>query len=366
MSSKPPLNVFAQPRTKLSGPARAFARAAISPNTKRAYQTQWRQWCEYATAQKVTALPADPVTVANWFAERASISVASPDEATTLPGLKLATLRSALAAIRFAHQAANQNFDSRDPAIALVLRGIARTNVDMPRQAAPVRSALVTEIIANLGTSARDCRDAALLALGYCFARRRSELAALDYAELGTGAAVLSITASHLEIRLARAKGKRDGVDLVYVVPVAPNRLAVKAIERWIDLANIEPGQPILRRVNKSGAISPHRLDPQSIALIVKARIAEHLERRGLSKTAALNQARRFSGHSLRVGFAVSSAEAGASVVAIQNALGHKSPAMAARYARTAEQARTSPHHLPGVSITQMRRLPRTAQRRLL
>ena len=44
-------------------------------------------------------------------------------------------------------------------------------------------------------------------------------------------------------------------------------------------------------------------------------------------------------------------AEAGADIAAIQQALGHRTPAMSTRYAKAAQLARTSPHRLPGVGL---------------
>jgi integrase len=337
---------------RLSNAAKAFVRAAIAPNTLRVYRSQWAQWCRFAANNAISPLPADPAMVANWLAARAATTAGQLQPRT------LSTLRTALAAVRFAHLSADVSFDSSHPAIALVLRGIARMTMDAPRQAQPLRAATVADILARLGTSPRERRDAAVLALGYCFARRRSELSGLDLEQPGQGTGVLKLGGAHLEIRLRRSKSNLNSEDEVYVVPTAPNRAAVKAIERWIERANIEPGEPVLRRVFKSGRISSRRLDPQSIALIVKDRLVEHLRHKGLSKASAAQRAEHYSGHSLRVGFAVASAEAGAGVLAIQTALGHKSPAMAARYARAAERARTSPHLLGGVALGGVGRSP--------
>ncbi len=249
-----------------------------------------------------------------------------------------------------AHLAAELPFDTRDPAIALVLRGAGRVSGQQQRQVAPLRSAMVADILTQLGTSPRDLRDGAVIALGYCFARRRSELAGLDHERLGGGDGWLTSADRTLEIHLTRAKAMTGSEAEVYVVPRTRNHLAANAIGKWITAANVAPGEPLLRRVYKSGRIASARLDPQSISLILKSRVAEYFERQGLGAAEAARQARNYSGHSLRVGFAVTSVEAGASIVAIQRALGHRTPMMAALYARKAELARLSPHLLEGVA----------------
>ena len=53
-------------------------------------------------------------------------------------------------------------------------------------------------------------------------------------------------------------------------------------------------------------------------------------------------------GTSLRVGFAVTAAEAGADIRSIASVTRHRSLAMPARYAEKADQIRTSPHKVAG------------------
>ena len=45
----------------LTSEAKTFIRAAVAPNTKRAYAAQWRQWTSYAEHNDVCVLPADPL-----------------------------------------------------------------------------------------------------------------------------------------------------------------------------------------------------------------------------------------------------------------------------------------------------------------
>lgn len=339
------------PSTRTLSPvALAFARAALSPATERAYAGQWCMWLTWCRVTGNTALPATPEAIADWLADRATQGQAYGRRANAgRTGQSLATLRVAVAAVRLAHLANGTPFDARHPAILLVLKGIARTRPEIVAQAAPARSNLICEILASLGPAPLDRRDAALLALGYCFACRRSELVGLDLERLGTGLGSLVIGHRTLELHLARAKNSADSV--VFSVPRANNRIAVDAISRWLAVADIHPGEPILRRITKSGRVTTDRLHAQSVSLILKRRLTTHLRAGGLKPDEAERQALAYSAHSLRVGFAVSAAEAGADTGAIQQALGHRTPVMAARYCRAAHLARTSPHHLPGVGL---------------
>jgi site-specific recombinase XerC len=101
------------------------------------------------------------------------------------------------------HREARHAFDSRDPAIREVLRGIARA------YAAPACQAVLTtaEICALVWTCDPDLaglRDRALLLLGYAGALRRSELVGVDAEHRRVHAEVLSVL-------ISRSKGDPDG-----------------------------------------------------------------------------------------------------------------------------------------------------------
>jgi hypothetical protein len=171
----------------------------------------------------------------------------------------------------------------------------------------------------------------------------------LDLEKQGTGEGVLRITAKSIEVTFAKSKTS-SGKPQTVAVPRAHNSEAVKAIEAWLELADIQAGEPVLRRIYRGDSIGG-RLHSQSVAKIVKERISAQHERLGVSSSKAEEDAARYSGHSLRVGFAATAAEAGADIRAIASVTRHRSLAMPARYAEKADQIRTSPHNLQGVGL---------------
>jgi site-specific recombinase XerD len=317
--------------------ARELIKLSMRANTRRAYTAQLRQWLIWCEGADVVPFPADPVEVANHLAGRG------------LAGQSVSTLRTVVAAMKAGHDHEGLHFDSKAPVILKTLRGLSNGAPRLPKQAEPIRAAQVLELLQASDASPIGRRDAALFALGYVFALRRSELVTLDLEKQGSGEGVLRITAKTIEVTFAKSKtssGKPQSV----AVPRPENAEAVKVIEAWIALAGIEPGEPVLRRVIKGGAIGG-RLHPQSVAKIVKARIAAQHERCGVSASKAHEDAARYSGHSLHVGFAVTAAEGGADIRSIASVTRHRSLAMPARYAEKADQIRTSPHKLPGVGL---------------
>ena len=325
-------------RAALSTAARELIQFAMRENTQRAYRAQLRQWLAWCKRTGIEPLPAGPVYVANYLAERGSA------------GQSPSTLRTVVAAIKAAHDGKGLDFDSKAPVILKTLRGLANAQPRLPKQAEPIRAHEVLELLQAVDDTPIDRRDAALFALGYVFALRRSELVTLDLDKQGTGEGVLRITAKTIEVTFAKSKtssGKPQGV----AVPRAENSEAVKAIEAWVELAGVKPGEPVLRRIHKGDRIGG-RLHPQSVSKIVKARIkAHHESSNDVPSARAHEDAARYSGHSLRVGFAVTAAEAGADIRAIASVTRHRSLAMPARYAEKADQIRTSPHRLPGVGL---------------
>jgi site-specific recombinase XerD len=334
------------PLAGLSSEARSFANASLSAHSIRAYAAQWGSWKIWAADRSLSALPAEPHHVANWLAERATGPLAIPTV-----GASLATLRTALSAIRAAHAAAGLRFDTGHPLIARVMAGIRRQTTLLPRQAAPLRGDLLSAIIATLGTSPRDCRDAALLALGYSLALRRSELVGLDLKCCGAGSGVLELKRDRIRVRLAQRKASCSPGELV--MAGSSNALAIDLVRRWCDAANVQPDRPVFRRLHRGGRVGAAALDAQSVSAIVKNRVAKFLVRQGWPQSEINRAVQAFSGHSLRVGYAVTAAEAGADVLALQAALGHGGPAMTSRYAAAARQVRTSPLRLQGVALTQ-------------
>ena len=94
----------------------------------------------------------------------------------------------------------------------------------------------------------------------------------------------------------------------------------------WIEAAGIGNGSSLFRAMDRHVNVKASGMQPRAIADVIRQRAAD----------AGLDA----SGHSLRVGSAVSMASRGASLVAIQQAGGWRSPDMPAHYARRGESAK--------------------------
>jgi integrase len=217
------------------------------------------------------------------------------------------------------------------------------------RQAAPLRPAVLGDVLASLEDGDLDRRNGAMLACLYMLALRRSEIVEIDYATRGDGLAVLRMTDDGLELELLRSKSSQDK-PVIVAVDRCHNPRAFAALEHWIAHAQIAPGTPLFRRIRPRGGIGG-RITADGVARAVKAAIARYYRSTGTDSDTADRLASRYSGHSGRVGFVVAAKEAGAADSDIAATTRHKSLAMIKRYGEVADQRLRAPHRLRGVGL---------------
>lgn len=180
------------------------------------------------------------------------------------------------------------------------------------------RHAGVTAILATLGDSPRDLRDAALLSIASDTLCRESELVAIEMAHLH-----LNRRRNTWSLQVPFSKTNQDGTapDYRFVSHETMARVRI-----WQAAAGIAEGplfRPVGGRPKHENAPSPALL-PQEVARIFRRR----------AYAAGLDSAMAISGHSARVGSANDLAEHGATGTQIQQAGGWKTERMVAYYTR--------------------------------
>lgn len=293
------------------GSARAYAAAAKSPATIKAYRGAWLAFAAWCGESSLSALPCEPVTLAAYLAHRA-------DE-----GSSAASLDLYLAAISEAHRCAGHASPRDSAEVRAVRAGIRRTNGVAQRRAAPATADIVRAMVATVTDGLAGARDRAVLLVGFAGAFRRSELVALTVADV-------AFSARGLEVTIRRSKTDQEGAGRTVAIPFGSSADAcpVRALRAWLEVAGIAAG-PVFRSVDRGGRVSAGALSDRSVANIVK----EAAELAGCD-------AAMFSGHSLRAGLATSAALAGRSDRSIMAQTGHRSRAMVDRYVRAADMWR--------------------------
>ena len=200
--------------------------------------------------------------------------------------------------------------------VRLTLRGVRRLHGRPQRRVAPLKVEHLAEIFSRLGMSTRDVRDRAMLLVGFAGAFRRSELC-------GSIAKSIERKEQGVIVTLRGSKTDQEGRGRSVAIPRIGGPICpVAALETGCRNLKSSMG-PLFRPVSKAGRMLESPLSASAVATIVKQRVAQI----GLDPA-------RYSGHSLRAGFATSAAAAGLPVWKIKGQTGHVSDAVLSRYIR--------------------------------
>ena len=281
-----------------------YALAEKSPATRRAYRSDFAAFTAWCAGRTLDPIPAAPETVAAFIADQANA------------GLRASTLGRRVAAIAYAHSLAGLEPPTNSKAVRVVLGGIRRKIGTRPTQKAPATAERIAAMLAGLPDTLTGKRDRALLALGFAGAFRRSELVALELADL-------AVETEGVRVHIRHSKTDQEGRGQEIAIPRGTKLQPVRAVQDWLKAAKIEDG-PVFRSIDRHGRIGA-ALSAQSVALIVKRR----------AEAAGLDP-QEFAGHSLRAGFLTSAAEAGADVLRMMEVSRHKRVETVQGYVRRA------------------------------
>ena len=288
----------------------AALRAARSPQTRRAYASQWAAWERWCEARGASPLPASPFELAAYLAERAQSA-------------SIATVRMARAAVAFVHKAKGEPSPITDDVLE-VLRGLSASKAaERGRgQARAITRDDFAVILARAGeprklgrgmetaeTAAERAQvDRAIAGVLFHAGLRRSEAAALQWGDVEPAASMPGA----LTIRVRTSKTNRDGeaTDIRLVKNGAGEALAALRPD------NASPSALVFRGLNGHS---------------IGRRFAAAAKAAGVEGVTA---------HSGRVGLASELTAAGASTTETMLAGGWKTSRMVAHYSAGASAER--------------------------
>ena len=286
--------------------AAGYARAEKSPATVKAYWKDFEIFGRWCQKRRLAILPAAPEAVAAYLAFEAR------------RGAKPSTIGRRCAAIRYVHASGGHPVPTTDERVKAVMRGIRRSHGVAPRRVSPATADCVIAMAPRPDGTLVTLRDRALLLLGFAGAFRRSELVALDVANVEE-------VPEGLRVTIRRGKTDQEAHGAVIAIVRGEIACPVAALRAWLNAAQIADG-PIFRPIRRGGHVQPARLTDRTVANIVK----QHAERAGLDPAL-------FSGHSLRAGFLTSAARRGASVFKMMASSRHRSVETLSGYVRDQE-----------------------------
>jgi site-specific recombinase XerD len=174
--------------------------SARARNTIRGYRSSFNQFEVWCLGVNLPSMPAAAETIALYLGEQAD-------------RLKAATLSHHLAAIAKAHKSAGLSSPVKDnQLISETLKGIKRIHGTAPKHKAAVLTEDLRLMLRMLPDKLLGIRDRALLLVGFTGAFRRSELVALDVADI-------QFTAEGLLLTLRRSKSDQEGEGRQIAIP---------------------------------------------------------------------------------------------------------------------------------------------------
>jgi site-specific recombinase XerD len=273
-------------------------RNSKSANTLRAYQSDYNDFSLFCSKNGFQSMPTQPKILALYITHLSSYS-------------KYSTLKRRLASISILHKTKGHYIDTKHPIIMENLMGIKRINGSNQKGKKPLLISDLKLLIEALHQSKekdnRKIRDKALLLIGFSGGFRRSELVDIEYEDV-------EFVSEGVKIFVKRSKTDQSGEGMTKAIPYFNNEnfCPVKALKKWVEEADLKKGKIF-------------NISDKSVALIIK----KYVNYAGLD-------AYRYSGHSLRSGFATSTAESGAEERNIMAMTGHKSTEMVRRYIKEA------------------------------
>ena len=269
-----------------------------SVNTIRAYKSDFKDFSRFCAKNGFKSLPTEPNILALYITYLSSSS-------------KISTLKRRIASISVVHRLGGHYIDTKHPIIVENLMGIKRKIGSFQKSKKPIligELKLILNAIDKVNKNQkRIIRDKAVILTGFAGGFRRSELVSITYEDL-------EFVPEGIKIFIKRSKTDQTGDGMIKALPYLSNKefCAVTFLKKWIELSNI-----------KSNLIFD--ISDKTVALLIK----KYISVAGFDHT-------KYSGHSLRSGFATVSAEFGADERSIMTMTGHKTTQMVRRYIKEA------------------------------
>ena len=271
-----------------------------SINTLRAYRSDFFDFEKFCSKYSFKSLPSDPKIVSLYLTDLSKNN-------------KFSTLKRRLASINVIHKIKGFHIDIKHPIIRENLIGIKRKIGSYQKGKKPILINDLYKVIDLINENKVNkyllsLRDKTVLLLGFAGGFRRSELVSLEKSDL-------EFVSEGVKITLRKSKSDQYGQGLIKGIPYFKNTkyCPVITVQDWL---------------SSSDKMGEKRLFPYSdktVALIVK----KYLGLIGLDNS-------QYSAHSLRSGFATSTAASGADERSIMAMTGHKSTEMVRRYIKEA------------------------------
>ena len=266
-------------------------------NTLRAYKADFRDFVLFCQQNGLNSMPSKPQIITLYLTHLSKSS-------------KFSTLKRRLASISVIHKLNGHYLDTKHPIITENLLGIKRAKGTYQKAKKPILIndlKLIINVINEDKNPKIRLKNKALILIGFSGGFRRSELVGIVYEDV-------EFVNEGVKIFVKRSKTDQSGEGMTKGIPYFsnPEYCPVVSLKNWIQKGEIKSGKVF-------------EMSDKNVALTIK----KYAGLAGLDKN-------KYSGHSLRSGFATSTAELGAEERSIMAMTGHKTTQMVRRYIKEA------------------------------
>ena len=266
-------------------------------NTLRAYKADFKDFALFCQQNGFNPMPTEAKIITLYLTHLSKSS-------------KFSTLKRRLASISVIHKLNGHYLDTKHPIITENLLGIRRVKGIYQKAKKPILIndlKLIINVINEDKSSKNRLKNRALILVGFAGGFRRSELVSVSCEDV-------EFVSEGVKIFVRRSKTDQSGEGMTKGIPYFsnPEYCPVTSLKNWIEESKIKTGKIF-------------EMSDKNVALIIKK----------YAGLAGLDE-KKYSGHSLRSGFATSTAELGAEERSIMAMTGHKTTQMVRRYIKEA------------------------------
>jgi len=272
-------------------------KSSKASNTLRAYKADYKDFAGFCYKHGFKSMPSEPKVISLYLTHLSQTS-------------KFSTLKRRLASISVIHKISGHYIDIKNPIITENLMGIKRAKGTHQKAKKPI---LINDLKALINAIDKETKDIvrlknrALILIGFSGGFRRSELVEINFQDI-------DFVTEGVKIFVKRSKTDQSGEGMTKGIPYFSNQnyCPVISLKKWLEKSNIKEGKIF-------------NISDKTVSLIIK----KYISVAGLDPN-------KYSGHSLRSGFATSTAELGAEERSIMAMTGHKTTQMVRRYIQEA------------------------------
>ena len=292
----------------------------LSDNTRTAYRKGWSKFVDYCVVEGIRdPLAVSPERIASFFVQ---VATRPSPQSGIIPAMGTVMLYKSAVNKKFLD--AGKPSPTSHPVVRSTLKGLARLRGSSTRKVEALREYHIQAMLQAAPNTLIGKRDAAIIAVGFAGALRRSEICNLNVEDVE----FLDFTndcEDRMTLTIRRSKtdqqGKGQRVPILDGSVIRP----IHHLKQWLRSSGIATG-PVFQTMKRGGHLRGKPMHHSDIPRIVK----HYAELVGLNS-------KDIAGHSLRAGFVTSATVHHARLDKIMAVTRHTNPATVMGYIRDAD-----------------------------